>query len=344
MPFGLTNTPSTFMRLMNHVLKSLIGFVVGSHGVKVDSEKVKVIQSWPTPQSVSDMKSFHELAKFREQFPYVIKNKQGKENVLLAIFETKLLGFEFIKELHIEDENFKETYELYANLAKEGFFRHESFLFKDRMFCKPRSSIRDFLLRKAHEGGLMSHFGEVKTYKTLIEHFYWHHMRRDVHHVCERCLVCKGGKTKVSPHAPQESQVDQYAKSGVERKRDGPFKIPKRVNDNAYIVDIPEGYRGSTTPPNLRANSLQEGEHDVDRTQDLRDTQENIRNDILVYSRSSEEHVEHLRIVVDLRGMTIVCRALKVQVLDGTNEFLGPQSQGGIFVDLAKVEAMVHCE
>ncbi|RDY06481.1 Retrovirus-related Pol polyprotein from transposon 17.6, partial [Mucuna pruriens] len=110
MPFGLTNTSSTLMRLMNHVLRSLIGkcvfvyfddiliystclndhllhvrslleilrketlfanlekccpgFVVGSHGVKVDREKVKAIQEWSTPTTVGEVKSYHGLASF----------------------------------------------------------------------------------------------------------------------------------------------------------------------------------------------------------------------------------------------------------------------------------------
>ncbi|RDX93109.1 hypothetical protein CR513_24680, partial [Mucuna pruriens] len=56
-------------------------------------------------------------------------------------------------------------------------------------------------MREAREGGLMgNHFGEVKTYETIVEHFYLPHMRRDVYHVCERCLVCKGANSKVSPH------------------------------------------------------------------------------------------------------------------------------------------------
>ncbi|RDY12436.1 Retrovirus-related Pol polyprotein from transposon 17.6, partial [Mucuna pruriens] len=39
-----------------------LGFVVGFEGVKVNDEKVKVIQSWPTPKYVSDVRSFHGLA------------------------------------------------------------------------------------------------------------------------------------------------------------------------------------------------------------------------------------------------------------------------------------------
>ncbi|RDY07295.1 Retrovirus-related Pol polyprotein from transposon 17.6, partial [Mucuna pruriens] len=220
MPFGLINVPSNFMRLMNHMLRSVIGkcvvftleylyvnlekctfctseviflgYVVGFQGVKVNEEKVKVIQSWPTPildlsgkrvkrelinalilalpnfnksfelecdasnvevgvlkknaqinYSTYD-KEFYALVKafdhealkhlrgqnklnkryakwveFLEQFPYVIKHKQGKSmrHSLIAILETKLLGFEHIKEVYLEDEYFKETYDLCATLA-----------------------------------------------------------------------------------------------------------------------------------------------------------------------------------------------------------------------------------
>ena len=117
MPFRLTNAPSTFMRLMHHVLRPFIrkcvvvyfddiliyslsledhekhvrqvletlrkeklyanfakcvfaidhidflGFVVSSKGVHVDKEKVATIRHWPTPTNVSEVRSFHGLAK-----------------------------------------------------------------------------------------------------------------------------------------------------------------------------------------------------------------------------------------------------------------------------------------
>ena len=58
--------------------------------------------------------------EFIETFPYVIKYKQGKENVmadalsrrytLLSVLETKLLAFEFIKDLYASDQDFKEIF------------------------------------------------------------------------------------------------------------------------------------------------------------------------------------------------------------------------------------------
>ncbi|RDX62710.1 Retrovirus-related Pol polyprotein from transposon 17.6, partial [Mucuna pruriens] len=125
--------------------------------------------------------------EFLEQFPYVIKHKQGKINVmvdalcrkyaLIAMFQAKILGDAFI---------------LCANLVNGGYFRHDSFLFKEKGLCVPRSS--------SYEGDLINHFGELKTYEVLIEHFFWPHMKRYIHHICERFLVYRMAKSKSSPH------------------------------------------------------------------------------------------------------------------------------------------------
>ncbi|RDY01243.1 hypothetical protein CR513_15458, partial [Mucuna pruriens] len=66
--------------------------------------------------------------------------------------------------------------------------------------CVTKSSIKELLVKETHESGLIGHFREHKTFKILQEHFFWPYMKRDVHHICDKCLVCKLAKVKVKLH------------------------------------------------------------------------------------------------------------------------------------------------
>ena len=75
---------------------------------------------------------------FVESFPYVIKYKTGKTNIvadalsrryaLTTLLDAKLLGFDLIKELYDTDSDF---FAIYASCVKSGqdkFFNHDGFL------------------------------------------------------------------------------------------------------------------------------------------------------------------------------------------------------------------------
>eukprot|EP00253_Pinus_taeda_P018981 PITA_18981 len=104
MLFGLRNAPSTFMRLMNEMLKEYIGkfvivylddilifsktreehfwhreliylgFVIVENELKMDPEKVIAIINWSSPKNLFEVRSFHGLASFYRKF---IKNFSG---------------------------------------------------------------------------------------------------------------------------------------------------------------------------------------------------------------------------------------------------------------------------
>jgi hypothetical protein len=81
----------------------------------------------------------------------------------------------------------------------------------------PASSLRDSLVREAHKGGLMGHFGVAKTLDVLNEYFYWLKMKRVAQRIYEQCIACRKGKSRIQPHklytpllVPTESWVYLY--------------------------------------------------------------------------------------------------------------------------------------
>ncbi|XP_024009449.1 uncharacterized protein LOC112084532 [Eutrema salsugineum] len=104
--------------------------------------------------------------EFIETFPYVIKYKKGKDNVVADALSR----------------------------------RADDFLFFENRLCVPNSSVRDLFVKEAHAGGLMGHFGVAKTLSTVQEHFYWPHMKKGIERACERCVTCKQAKAKKQPY------------------------------------------------------------------------------------------------------------------------------------------------
>ena len=149
--------------------------------------------------------------EFIETFPYVIRYKQGKENivadalsrryVLLNTLNARLLGFEHIKDLYQHDMFFAPFVEsCEKGLIVDNYLLLDGFLFRKGKLCIPSCSIRELLVREAHGGDLMAHHGVSKTYDMMSEHFFWPKMRHDVHKVCARCTTCKQAKSRFQPH------------------------------------------------------------------------------------------------------------------------------------------------
>ena len=88
-------------------------------------------------------------------------------NVLYSTLNAKMLGFEHVKELCGNDNDFDNVYHASENSIFGQIYRLNGYLFKKNRLCVLVSSICELLICKAHEDGLMRYFGVAKTLDVL---------------------------------------------------------------------------------------------------------------------------------------------------------------------------------
>jgi hypothetical protein len=197
--------------------------------------------------------------EFIESFPYVIKHKKGKENViadalsrrytLLNQLDYKIFGLETIKDQYVNDPDFRDVL-LHCKDDKgwNKFIVSDGFVFRANKLCIPASSVRLLLLQEAHGGGLMGHFGVKKTEDILAGHFFWPKMRRDVERFVARCTTCQKAKSRLNAHglylplpvpsAPWEDISMDFVLGlpRTRRGRDSVFVVVDRFSKMAHFI------------------------------------------------------------------------------------------------------------
>jgi hypothetical protein len=149
--------------------------------------------------------------EFTESFPYIIKHKNGKDNVIadalsrlytmLSQLDFKIFGLQTVKDQYVDDADFKDAFAHYLHGKPWGKFHiQDGFLFRANKLCIPASSVRLLLLQEAHGGGLMGHFGVYKTHGVLAAHFFWPWMRADIERLVAHCTTLQKAKSRLNNH------------------------------------------------------------------------------------------------------------------------------------------------
>ena len=100
------------------------------------------------------------MIKHKKEKGNIVVDALSRRHALLSTLETKIFGFETLREMYLHDAEFFEMHTACEKVSQNGYYRHNDYLFKEKRLCVPKCSIRDLLVRETHKGSLMGHFGE----------------------------------------------------------------------------------------------------------------------------------------------------------------------------------------
>ena len=99
--------------------------------------------------------------------------------------------------------------------------------YQDRIYLVPSSSLKEKVLKKAHDSTLASHLGFFKTYRRLREKFSWKELKANVLKCVNECPT------------GQEKKVEHAHPAGLLH----PFPIPEQKWESIsmdFIIGLPK--------------------------------------------------------------------------------------------------------
>jgi hypothetical protein len=113
-----------------------------------------------------------------------------------------------------DDEKINEIRQLIID-GKGPYFREDAegvVWFKDRLCVPDITSIRELILKEAHETPYSIHPGSEKMYQDLKKRFWWYEMKREIAEYVARCDSCQRIKAKHQRPAGllQSLQIPQW--------------------------------------------------------------------------------------------------------------------------------------
>nr|GEW98382.1 transposon Ty3-I Gag-Pol polyprotein [Tanacetum cinerariifolium] len=260
MPFGLSNMPSIFMRLMNQ-------------WHKIDPAKVEAIFNWPTPSTILDIRSFTISTSEAAKAFDILKAKVIEALVLaLPNFNKVFRLLERCRPCHIAKTHSSNA-GLYTPLSVPVAPWEDVSL--DFVLGLPRTQrAKDSVMVVVDRFLKMAHFVPCSKCLMLVKS-----VNRTTHKSHFEVVYGRNLITPLDVVPVSEERFPTWRFGKLKPRGDGPFRILKKINDNAYKIKLPSNYNvfatfnvadlstykgGSDDERDSRSSLFQEGEDDVD--------------------------------------------------------------------------------